>query len=184
MTSAQDNLRPGAPAPGAEDCMEITVTKLWALGLSMAFATAQAACFDSHVDPIVEVRLTTSVEGATEGPWAACVAPGGEYFLPTRCPDPLPGGEERVCMVSSVSERQDDGSTWCDVAALCVYECEVAADCPQPQSGTATPVCNSICSLPCDENTTCPNGMECWHQYHGSGDTDEQGVCMWKYTCD
>ncbi|WP_437806856.1 hypothetical protein [Sorangium sp. So ce1078] len=59
----------------------IAVTKLWAPGLSMAFASAQAACFDGHVDPIVEVHLATSVEGATEGPWAACVAPGGEEQL-------------------------------------------------------------------------------------------------------
>ncbi|WP_437579974.1 hypothetical protein [Sorangium sp. So ce887] len=184
MTSAQDILTPGAPALGVEDPMKIMVTKLWTLGLSMAFASAQAACVDSHVDPIVEVHLATSVEGATEGPWAACVAPGGEDFLPTLCPDPGPGGAERACMVSSVTERQDDGSMWCDVAALCIYECEAAEDCPQPQSGTARPACNSICSLPCDENATCPNGMTCWHQYHGSGLTDEQGVCMWKYECD
>ncbi|WP_437767595.1 hypothetical protein WMF27_18230 [Sorangium sp. So ce281] len=164
--------------------MKITATKLWALGLSAALASTQAACGDRHVDPIVEVHLATSVEGATEGPWAACAAPGGEDFLPTRCPDPEANGVERTCMVSYVTERQEDGSMWCDVAALCNYTCDVAEDCPQPQSGTATPICDSVCWLPCDETTTCPSGMTCWHEYHGAGLTDEQGVCMWKYECD
>ncbi|WP_437803286.1 hypothetical protein [Sorangium sp. So ce693] len=167
--------------------MKITATKLWALGLSAAFASAQAACGDRHIDSIVEVHLATSVEGATEGPWAACVAPPGDegdFSLPHVCPDPEANGEERTCMVSYVAERQEDGSMWCDVAALCNYRCEVAEDCPRPPSGTATPMCNTVCWLPCDENTTCPSGMECWHQYHGPGLTDEQGVCMWKYECD
>ncbi|KYG10747.1 hypothetical protein BE21_10140 [Sorangium cellulosum] len=167
--------------------MKITVTKLWALALSMAFVCAPAACFDSHVDPIVNVHLATSVAGATEGPWAACVVSPedeGSFSLPHVCPDPGPDGEERRCSVAYVAERQEDGSMWCDVAAVCLYECETAADCPQPQSGTATPVCNSYCSLPCDENTTCPNGMECWHLHHGPGLVDEQGFCMWKYQCD
>ncbi|HTN86831.1 MAG TPA: hypothetical protein VL242_24200 [Sorangium sp.] len=164
--------------------MKITGMKLRALGLSMAFASAQAACMDGHVDSITKVRLATSVEAATEGPWAPCIPPEDGNFGGMHCPDPGPGGEERTCMASYVAERQDDGSMWCDLAALCNYECEVAEDCPQPPSGTARPVCNSVCSLPCDENATCPSGMECWHQYHGPGLTDEQGVCMWKYECE
>ncbi|WP_437987067.1 hypothetical protein [Sorangium sp. So ce117] len=166
--------------------MKITATKLWALGSSAALASAQAACGDRHVDPIVEVHLATTVEGATEGPWAACVSSGdeGNFALPHVCPDPEPSGEERMCRVAYVAARQDDGSTWCDVAAQCNYECETAEDCPRPPSGTATPVCNSVCELPCDEDTTCPSGMECWHMFHGPGLSDEQGFCMWKYECD
>ncbi|WP_437910126.1 hypothetical protein WME95_20675 [Sorangium sp. So ce327] len=164
--------------------MKITATKLWALGLSAAFAPAQAACGDRHVDPIVEVHLATTVEVPTEGPWAPCIPPEDGNFGRMQCPDREPDGAERTCRAAYVAEKQDDGSNWCDLAAQCNYECETAEDCPRPPSGTATPVCNSVCELPCDANTTCPSGMECWHMFHGPGLRDEQGFCMWKYQCD
>jgi hypothetical protein len=163
--------------------MKVMATKRWAACLSMALASVQVAC-DTHVDPLVEVHLATSIQGATEGPWAVCYAPGGGTDMPTVCPDPKPGGEERYCMASSVFELQEDGSTWCDVAAVCVYDCVVDDDCPQPQSGTVKPVCDSRCLLPCDQDSVCPHGMTCWHQYHGSGIHDQNGICMWKYECD
>lgn len=164
--------------------MKIEMMKLWATGLSLACAYGFSACVDSHVDPLVEVHLAASVAGPSSGAWAVCQPPEGTDILPTVCPDPGPNGEERACSVASTIEKQDDGSTWCDVAALCVYECTADADCPTPATGNVVPVCNYVCSLPCDETSVCPDGMTCWHEPHGPGFTDPQGVCMYKYACD
>ena len=55
---------------------------------------------------------------------------------------------------------------------VCTYYCKVDADCPAPATGSAVPTCEPFgdqvinghtasCTLPCDANVACPNGMEC-----------------------
>lgn len=55
---------------------------------------------------------------------------------------------------------------------LCTHFCEVTENCPVPSTGNAIPECvpygdfeidghTAECTLPCDADTTCPNGMFC-----------------------
>jgi len=55
---------------------------------------------------------------------------------------------------------------------LCTHFCEVTEDCPVPSTGNAVPLCvpygdfevdghTAECTLPCDAETTCPDGMFC-----------------------
>ena len=45
-------------------------------------------------------------------------------------------------------------------------------DCPAPATGDAVPECSDFsdnCILPCDDGTTCPDGMDC--NFVGGGTT-------------
>ena len=147
--------------------------------------TCLAGC-DAHVEPLEVSRplLVSSTPPSTEGPWAECQLAEDDTsgWARTICPDPGPDGEELTCAGSYVSELQDDDTTWCEVTALCNYPCGADADCPQPQSGDVTPVCNYVCALPCDQGSTCPDGMTCHHEDHGDG-KDFQGYCRYVYQC-
>lgn len=160
----------------------------WRLGLGLALASSCAlvACDDGAAPADdVEIRLASTARPPTEGPWAECRSEDGDTsgWARTICPEPEPDGDERTCSASRVSERQDDGSTWCEITALCNYECATDDDCPQPRSGTVVPVCNSVCSLPCTATSECPDGMTCHHLDHG--DTkDAQGFCRYLYVCE
>jgi hypothetical protein len=157
----------------------------WTAAAGFLAAVSASAC-DAPVEGPEEaqVRLASNVAPATEGAWAECRSAEGESgWSRTVCPPLEPGGEERDCSSSRVSERQEDDSMWCEVTALCNYQCEVDADCPQPQSGTVVPVCNHICYLPCGATSECPDGMTCHHFDHGET-KDAQGLCRYVYTCD
>ena len=44
----------------------------------------------------------------------------------------------------------------------CHHECEAASDCPVPATGDAVPACSDDhCTLPCHEDTACPDGFIC-----------------------
>ncbi len=82
-------------------------------------------------------------------------------------------GEPGACRLSSF-QGGNGGPGLC----LCLYYCEVDADCPTPATGSAVPTCTPFgdvvenghtasCTLPCDSNVDCPDGMacqtgECW----------------------
>lgn len=144
-----------------------------------------AACDATEPPEEAQVRLASAARPASEGAWAECrFAEDDESgWARTVCPEPKADGTPRDCSGSYVSERQDDGSTECEVTALCNYECETDADCPQPQSGSVVPVCHSICRLPCRETGECPDGMTCHHEDHGDT-SDPQGLCRYVYVCE
>jgi hypothetical protein len=156
------------------------------LGLMLGLAGAATGC-DTHVDPLEpEVQLASRIAPATEGAWAECRFAEGDESGWSRsvCPEPTPEGEERACSTSYVSELQEDDSVWCEVTALCNYECDSDAACPTPQSGDVVPVCNYVCQLPCDGESQCPDGMTCHHEDHGDGPKDLQGFCRYVYNCE
>lgn len=160
------------------------------LGAIVVLAASFAAC-DAHVEPLDEATqpvLDSDSAGppATEGAWAECQPSPDDTsgWARTVCPDPGPNGEQWTCSASYTAERQEDDSMWCEVTALCNYECATDADCPTPQSGDVAPVCNNVCYLPCDGDSTCPDGMACHHEDHGDGPKDAQGYCRYVYHCD
>lgn len=57
----------------------------------------------------------------------------------------------------------------------CYDSCASVAECPVPQTGTAELVCDPVvgCSLLCDGDGDCPNGMDC-HFYSG------ELRCLWR----
>jgi len=76
-------------------------------------------------------------------------------------------GEPGACGLATV-QGGSSGPEYC----LCTHYCEVATDCPTPATGSAVPICKPYgdvvvnghtaeCSLPCDSNVICPDGMEC-----------------------
>jgi len=63
-----------------------------------------------------------------------------------------------------VDLRGNLGLNWC------TQPCNGSGDCPDPDDGTASPICRpgagvgdpSICALACDDETSCTSGMECY----------------------
>lgn len=70
------------------------------------------------------------------------------------------------------------GGNDCVSLCFCNIECETAADCPVPETGTSTVECTgefsnpNSCMLSCANGETCPNGMYC-------ADALYPGYCMW-----
>lgn len=73
---------------------------------------------------------------------------------------------------------------------VCDHTCETSADCPTPSTGDAVPTClDSVhaCELPCDDETTCPNGYQCvsteeWGLSSGGEPVPLPFICMQLYT--
>lgn len=69
--------------------------------------------------------------------------------------------------------------------AACSSECELAGDCPDPLSGSASPVCVdigdfNICVLDCDVDEDCPDGMQC--SVFATGALDPwPAACVWPW---
>lgn len=63
--------------------------------------------------------------------------------------------------------------------------CENDRDCPEAEGGTAMPVCTTTlfpdgaCSLDCDEDKVCPDGMACYEVALGGGISMFR--CAWPY---
>ncbi len=72
----------------------------------------------------------------------------------------------------------------CIAYNLCVVQCNVDSDCDDGGSGDAIPTCNlkgvrvwpsdfsGSCELACDDETVCPDGMACVHDY-------DRSLCLW-----
>ena len=109
---------------------------------------------------------------------SVCVVPGIEP--PGQCPpdDAEPnypwcsGGANDDCRQSF------GGGNDCVELCFCEDPCDAPADCPVPETGTATVECTDTfadqasCMLSCANGETCPNGMYC-------ADELFPGYCMW-----
>jgi hypothetical protein len=71
----------------------------------------------------------------------------------------------------------------CNFYELCQYVCQTADECPLAGDAGPAPVCwdpvkrqpgPGSCVLPCTNDATCPDGMNCVHHPYGYGQ-----ICMW-----
>lgn len=67
----------------------------------------------------------------------------------------------------------------------CTAECQSAAECPLPLSGTASPACADVgdfgvCILDCDVDDDCPVGMVC-HVYASGALDPWPPACVWPW---
>ena len=152
---------------------------------AIVVASVVAGC-DTHLEPLgqahEEMILASDTSPAAEGAWSECTLPVPDETGWARldCPDPGPDGQERACIVSYYKNAPE---LICEMTALCRYDCESDADCPQPQSGDVVPVCDHAqCAMPCDDRSTCPDGMTCHHFSEGE-EREQQGSCQYLYIC-
>lgn len=78
--------------------------------------------------------------------------------------------DDSACLEGSVNLGGGQcGFCWCSDT------CASVAECPVPTTGTAELVCDPAvgCSLLCDQDSDCPNGMDC-HSYSG------ELRCLWR----
>lgn len=156
-----------------------------AIVITIAAACLMVAC-EQHLEPLGSADqplLKSDTEPATEGAWAECTLPVPDETGWARldCPDPLPDGEPRSCIVGLYENRPE---LVCEMTALCRYDCASDAECPQPESGDVASVCDhERCELLCDDDSVCPDGMTCHHFAGSDDDRESQGYCQYLYVC-
>jgi len=138
------------------------------LGLALALGTAGGCQLDPRALPAGAEGMQVNGNGGH---------PGGSGGAPGDPNDPF-----GICLTDQHDFGWFDcsthdttctgwGSTTCGSGgcvstdhAVCDHTCQTAADCPIPATGNVHPICHPYvhaCQLPCDANSTCPDGLTC-----------------------
>lgn len=129
--------------------------------------TSTATTSATTDDATSDATTNTSREGDSTG--AETTGPGFEPYGMCPCID----GQE-----SCVDFEVNDVT----ISNVCYWlVCSDQGDCPQPSTGTATPICasgfpNGGCGLDCSGGASCPSGMMCYEIWTGTSIVDR---CAW-----
>ncbi len=111
-------------------------------------------------------------------PWGACVVndtqSDGEFPGTCSSTGGVCEGTSEIGYDSGPGGDYPFGNFW----VTCQHACEEDSDCPVPGTGTAEPECGIVgCQLPCDDNTTCPDGFFCFDD-GGYADDGSRDYCV------
>jgi hypothetical protein len=149
------------------------------LGASAGLTVLAAfGCGDISVEPIQNKMPVTSVVDSDD-PYACELVRTEEPLSrnATQVYAPTCKANGTRCMYDGsgsymVDAETGDASVHQELRMVCAYPCQVDADCPAPESGTAVASCFYFaepgsenpfgeCIMRCDGGETCPDGFEC-----------------------